>query len=137
MYLVSDEEMIAAINTSYSRRQALVKCGLTPYGGSYKRVTKFIENGSASLLVKPFIIVKRKKKIKKTSKRSIKVPRVSKTKIDWPNENELTQMIINQSISSLSKVLGVSDNAIRNRAKKYGINIHAISKWSKRHASSF
>lgn len=37
---VSDEEMIESIKTTSTIRQALLKVGLTPKGGNYKRVKK-------------------------------------------------------------------------------------------------
>jgi hypothetical protein len=61
---------------------------------------------------------------------------ISKTKITWPNKEELENMIKNQSMSSIAKLLGVSDNAVKSRAKKYGIDVQSISKWSKKHGNS-
>ena len=34
---------------------------------------------------------------------------------------------------SISKLLGVSDNSVRKKAKKYGIDISLISPWSHKH----
>lgn len=70
------------------------------------------------------------KKIKETKPSKTHTP----TKINWPDKESLEQMIRSNSILSLSKLLGVSDNAIRKRAQKYGIDIKAISGWSKIHA---
>lgn len=44
--------------------------------------------------------------------------RPHKTKIDWPSDKELVKRSSNQSLLSLSKELGVSDNAIRKRLRK-------------------
>jgi 5-methylcytosine-specific restriction endonuclease McrA len=53
---------------------------------------------------------------------------VNKTKIDWPSEKELIQMIKNSSYLTVGKKLGVSDNAIRKRLKNRGYNLTEINK---------
>ena len=44
-------------------------------------------------------------------------------------------MLKNESAVQIGKKLGVSDNAVRKAAKRYGIDIRSISKWSKKHGS--
>lgn len=44
---------------------------------------------------------------------------LSNTKIDWPSIEELKLMLENSNFSQVSKKLGVSDNAIRNRLKNH------------------
>jgi hypothetical protein len=72
-------------------------------------------------------------RIKEIKQPKIKIPYVSKTKIPWPDKASLEAMIKSQSVLSISKSLGVSDNSVRKRAKAYGINIQELSLWSKRH----
>lgn len=47
--------------------------------------------------------------------------RKRKTKINWPSDDELKVLISQHSILGLSKMLGVSDNAIRKRARLKGM----------------
>lgn len=75
-----------------------------------------------------------------TKRKKIKEKQISTysppTKITWPDKDKLEDMIKNQSLCSIAKLLGVSDNAIRRRAKRYGIDIKSISRWSKMHGNS-
>lgn len=73
--------------------------------------------------------------IKKPKRKIIKERQVyvPKTKITWPNKENLEKLIQEKSLCQISRELGVSDNSIRKRAKKYGINISTISKWSHKH----
>lgn len=43
------------------------------------------------------------------------------TKISWPDKDSLSDLIKIHSMVAIGKMLGVSDNAVRKRAKKYGI----------------
>lgn len=52
---------------------------------------------------------------------SNKRPRRYHHKIDWPSAEELEAMIQSAPILPIAKTLGVSDNAVRKRAKKLGI----------------
>lgn len=49
-------------------------------------------------------------------------PFIQKTKIDWPSLDELLEMLKESNFVKLGEVLGVSDNAIRNRLKVRGID---------------
>lgn len=42
-------------------------------------------------------------------------------KVEWPSKEELTKLIQEKSFLAISKMFGVSDNAIRKWAKHYGI----------------
>lgn len=77
-------------------------------------------------------IIETKKIVKE---KPVKPPYVPKTKIDWPDKDKLTELVKTQSVRSLGKILGVSDNAIRRRLKKYGVDLRPISPWSQRHGS--
>ena len=47
--------------------------------------------------------------------------RIRKTKINWPDKETLEILISQFSLLALGKRLGVSDNAVRKRCKKYGL----------------
>lgn len=51
-----------------------------------------------------------------------------KTKIDWPDIDELILMISSSNYSALSRKLGVSDNAIRKRVKSAGYDTKTLTK---------
>jgi hypothetical protein len=72
-------------------------------------------------------------KLRKVKKVKVKKERVILTKIDWPTKELLEQMIINQSVRSIAKQLGVCDHSIRNRCRKYEIDISKLSLWSQKH----
>lgn len=49
-----------------------------------------------------------------------------KTKIPWPSDDDLIEMIRNSSFLQVGKELGVSDNAIRKRLKSKGFDAKSI-----------
>lgn len=80
----------------------------------------------------------RKQGCKTNKKNNDKIPEYSpkeniKTKICWPDKKELELLIANNSMRTISKILGVSERSIRKRAIKYNIDIRSLSPWSKRH----
>lgn len=80
---------------------------------------------------------KRSDQVKIRYRRDIRpIEKKDRSKINWPAKEELIEMIKSQSLTSLARQLGVSDNSIRKHAKKIGIDIQSISKWSKRHGSA-
>lgn len=67
----------------------------------------------------PRICLTCKKKI--TSKgRCVPCSRKHQEKIDWPDYNDLKEMVNQSSYLQVAKLLGVSDNAVRNRIKRHG-----------------
>lgn len=44
-----------------------------------------------------------------------------KTKADWPDDNELVEMVRKSSLSAVGRSLGVSDNAVKKRLKLRGL----------------
>lgn len=127
--------IIEAIKTSYNKREALLKCGLTAYGGSYERITSIIEKHNLSFLIKEKVkkvrVYKSKRKVNNDNLSKPKY--IPKTKIDWPEDSELIKMIQYESISSIARRFGISDNAVRGRLKRRGVNISGISIWSQKH----
>lgn len=129
---VSESDIINAVKTSHNYREALIKCGLNGYGGTYVRIKKIVkENNLCFLKKKPKII---KSKNMKASEMP-KIPYIPKTKIAWPDKIALEKMIKSQSVLSIAKSLGVSDNAVRKRARSYGIDVKHLSKWSQKYGN--
>lgn len=53
-------------------------------------------------------------------------------KVKWPSKESLEQMITNEPMTAIAKKLGVSDTAVKKRAKAYGITLHnRRGYWSK------
>lgn len=53
------------------------------------------------------------------------------TKIVWPTKNELEAKVWSKPITMLASEFGVSDNAIRKRCRKYGIQCPGRGYWTK------
>lgn len=121
--VVSDEILIECIQSSYTKREALLKAGLQGKGGNYVRIKNFIDRGFQLKIREP------KPRPRNTVKRSYK------TKINWPDKENLIIMLSNKSTHQVAKELGVSDNSVRKAVKRYNLNIKEISPWSKKHGS--
>jgi hypothetical protein len=137
---VSDEELINIILNSYSKREALLKAGLAGYGSSYIRINKLMLAHNVTLLPKKINENHKnylEKKLESIESIRTKYGRFQemfqREKIKWPNKEELENMLHNKSCLALAKELGVSDNAIRKKCRKLGINIKEISKWARKH----
>jgi hypothetical protein len=50
-------------------------------------------------------------------------------KIQWPSDEELSKLVMEKPLTKLSKDLGVSDNAIRKRCNKNGIQLPPRGFW--------
>lgn len=71
-----------------------------------------------------------KKTTKKTTKKTA-VPAPAPAKTSWPGNEELTILVKNQSMRSLSKQLGASVNSIKKHCKDQGIEVPAMRfNWS-------
>jgi transcriptional regulator with PAS, ATPase and Fis domain len=117
---------------SYTIRHALLTVGLKASGGNYKRIKSLIVNKSLEFKKSPKQDFQ-KKRMDEFEKKYGSFQAALKTKIKWPPKEELESMIKNQSVLSISKKLKVSDNAVRKTAKRYGIDIKSLSKWSQKH----
>jgi hypothetical protein len=131
---VTDEQLINAILNSYNRRQALLMVGLTAYGGTYERINRILNEKNISFKESPYA-EKTRKQIESINEKYGSFKKMFNQKINWPEPNELENMIRNNSTKQVGRMLGVSDNSVRKTAKKYGIDIKSISKWSKKHSS--
>jgi hypothetical protein len=133
---VSDEEIIQSVINSYNRRQALLKLGLAGAGGSYKRIDNVVAKHNLEFLKLPVSDDKRaylEKRIHTIEQRYTNYENMFKTKITWPDKATLQKMLEEKPCLEVAKILGVSDNGVRKKAKKYGIDIKQISIWSKKH----
>lgn len=52
-------------------------------------------------------------------------------KIEWPGNNELSNLVWTYPLSKLSAMLGVSDNAIKKRCKKLGLALPPFGHWQR------
>lgn len=57
--------------------------------------------------------------------------RQRKFKINWPDDETLQKMVLENSLLKLSKVLGVSDRAIKKRCERQKIQLPKYRTWSK------
>lgn len=127
---ISEEDMIAAINSSYTRREALLKCGLSGKGASYDRINRLLTEKKAALLIVP-ISEKTLKTIESIRKKYGSYQKMFNAKITWPEKDVLTEMIKSKSMTQIAKELGVSASGIKKHAQKIGIDVRAISPWAK------
>lgn len=133
---VPDSVFIEIIPQCYSAREALIKIGLIGAGGNYTRIKKIMTDNNLAF---------KKREKSEEMKRSIEkrlativkkygsINNAIKTKIIWPSKEELEKELTTKPVSVVGKNLGVSDTAVRKRAKKYDIDISSISRWAKKH----
>lgn len=131
---VTDEQLVDAIKNAYTTRHALILVGLKASGGNYGRVKSLLTSRSLEFMVR--IRHDSQNQRLETIKRKYGSPTTFFTmKINWPTKDELVEMIKIQSIRAIAKNLGVSDNGVRKAAKRYGIDVRSLSKWSQKHGS--
>jgi hypothetical protein len=131
---ITDDEIALVITECYNRRQVLLFLGMTGYGASYERINKVIQE--RGVVFKEGALRDRSTKyIKSINEKYGSLKEVFKKKVNWPTKEQLEEMLKNESAVQIGKKLGVSDNAVRKAAKRYGIDIRSISKWSKKHGS--
>lgn len=142
---ITDTEIIEAVESTYNKRQALLKLGLTGIGGNYQRITRIMRMYNVSFKDPKAIKEEALKKLIEdhelkikadVHKKYSKITKQRKTKIEWPSKEELEELIKKLSILEISKQLKVSDNSVRKRAKKYGIKIKEISPFSHKNGLS-
>lgn len=129
---ITDEQMIDVINSSYTRREALLKCGLSGKGGCYTRINRLLKENKASLLYSPTPISEKSlKAIESIRSKYGSYKTMFSNKIDWPNKEIFIEMLKNKSASQIGRELGVSSSSVRKHAKRNDIDISSISPWSK------
>ena len=136
---ITDEQFIEALRQTTSIRQALQKLGIN-YAAKYYY-------DKAHKLMDEYQIVQKKKTSSKSEKKEVK-PRKKKEqhycpncgkaispdatrciecehkqqrRAEWPQKDELKELIRTNSFSSIGKQFNVSDNAVRRWCKNYGL----------------
>lgn len=129
---VPDDVLIQSIRESFTIRQSLIALNMPCHPANYQRVKSLIEKNNLSFKTKPMseANIKRLAKIKE---RFGSPEKLFNLKINWPSKEQLEKMIKEWPLSNIAKSLGVSCSAVRKTARKYGIDIKAISKWSQKH----
>lgn len=131
-HYVTDEELIISIESSYTRREALLKCGLVGYGGNYYRINDLIEKRGIHFLQSK-IYEEQQKRIETIRSRYSSVGNVFKIKIKWPSNEEMISLLSNNPISEVARKLKVSASSVKKHALRNGIDVKKINIWSRRH----
>lgn len=131
---LTDEQFLDALKNTTSIRQALQRVGIN-------YAAKYYYDKAHELIDKYGIVQKpkkeRKPKIRQPKKQNIcvdcgkpvraDVKRCSECehkrqrKTDWPQRDELKQLIRQETFASIGRQFGVSDNAVRKWCKKYNL----------------
>jgi len=134
--IVPDSVFIEIIPQCYSAREALIRVGLVGAGANYTRIKKIMMENNLSYRKKEVSDEMKKaseKRLATIMEKYGSIKTAVQPKIDWPSKEELEKELAKKSVSKVGRELKVSDNAVRKRAKKYGIDIFAINPWSKKH----
>lgn len=135
---ITDEQFVEALRQTTSIRQALQKLGIN-YAAKYyyEKAHKLIEENN--IIQKP----KKEKQQKTESQKKIKIEsnhcidcgkiihsrsqrckncdHKRQRKTEWPQRDELKNLIRTESFSSIGKMYNVSDNAVRKWCKNYNL----------------
>lgn len=134
---ITDEQFVIALRQTTSIRQALQKLGIN-YAAKYyyDKAHELIEK--YDIVQKPkkeTAITKQKEKVQKEpnycvdcgklinnrSQRCKECEHKRQRKIEWPQRNELKQLIRDNSFSAVGRMYNVSDNTIRKWCKNYNL----------------
>lgn len=134
---ITDEQFVIALHQTTSIRQALQKLGIN-YAAKYyyDKAHELIEK--YDIVQKPkkeTVIKKQKEKVQKEpnycvdcgklinnrSQRCKECEHKRQRKIEWPQRNELKQLIRDNSFSAVGRMYNVSDNTIRKWCKHYNL----------------
>jgi hypothetical protein len=127
----SIEEIKEAIITSENPRQALIKLGYIAQGGNYRRILNIKDKYNLD-----FLSIKKEIKVTEGTITREEAWQRSR-KINRPTKMELLELIWKNSINSIAKEMGISDNAIRKWAKTYEIPVPPVGYWAKFHNNKF
>jgi len=110
--IISDDVIISCIESSYSKREALLKSGLAGYGGSYERINNVMSKYNVKLLPNKFIIKRKNYLTERLNSIIIKRENCNfikrQTKIIWPDNDKLIELVKSKSMIQVAKELGVS-----------------------------
>lgn len=129
---VNDETLLSLAKNCYSIRHLLLLSGLTCSPFNYNRIKNLQKNFNLTLLTRPRL-ESQEKRLKTIEQKYGSLQLATQRKINWPDKESLTNLLLNEPCCKISKKLGVSCSAVRKTAKRYGINIKEISPWSKKH----
>jgi hypothetical protein len=141
------EEYKAAIENSYTRRQACIRLGIVAYGGNYTKLDHLIAKYDLKLKQRTqeeIDTAKEQSRIntqalnrasyykKKNKYASLAEANMAARKVkNRPSKDELLLLIWKQPIQKLSKELKISDVAIRSWVKRYNIPNPPPGYWRK------
>lgn len=133
---ITDEQFVEALRQTTSIRQALQKLGIN-YAAKYyyDKAHKLIEEYDIVQKPKKRATKKQKEKVQKEhnycvdcgklinnkSQRCKECEHKRQRKIEWPQRNELKQLIRDNSFSAVGRMYNVSDNTIRKWCKNYNL----------------
>ncbi|MDP2692141.1 MAG: hypothetical protein Q8O88_00705 [bacterium] len=131
--IISDAEIISAVQTSYSRRQALLKLGLKDAAPNYDKINIIITKYGIELLTAPIIIEEEKI----TDPHWRKRPRPQTRKVERPNKEDLEKMVWEMSSEDIAKKFGLSSGStIAKWCEEYGISKPGLGYWTKQYIVS-
>lgn len=114
---ISDEEILKLVPTFENKRQLLKSIGLNATGKGYQRITVLLAKN-------PEI------NFKERNPRKPYVKKGRKSKINWPDPQELQKLLWEKPTTKIAKSLGVSDKAIDYFSKKHQLTKPKRGYWS-------
>jgi 5-methylcytosine-specific restriction endonuclease McrA len=149
---ITDEELLEAIKTSYNVRQSLIKVGMTPKAANYYRVQELLVKYNIRFLDKPIVTRRAPQKNKTDVVIYPEIPQhIQKLITECYNhqpkqvknysyrsqnqrkfeiaKEELEKLVKEYPLTTLGKMYGVSDNAIKKRCKRLGIVLEKGRMW--------
>ena len=119
VYLVPVEDLIGV---TYAAR---LRVDPTKNGWRSRRSAKDYEIAIGMNLSPELVPVRRKDLVRKRKQR------IPLTKIKWPVDKELSDMVFSRPVTDVAKELGVSGAAVSRRCLKHGIELHPRGYWAK------
>lgn len=127
--VITIDDINKYINFCGSLRELILYLNLSESGANYKLIKNILEKNKIKL--NP-IAIKSKGYVRKHIDNSWrKKSRPLTEKIQWPNNEKLAELVFTEPLIKLAKNLGVSDNAIRKRCKRFNIYLPKRGHWLK------
>lgn len=123
---MDDKDLIILINSCYTRTEVIKKVKAQGFQCRPNEVSDLINQGKAQLLYSENgdVIMKRNKTI---LERYGSFSAVCYIRINWPSKDELEKMIKEKSLCQIARDLNTNLSSVRKKAKRYGIDVLAIS----------